>query len=239
MSKFIIKEDFFEVFPEAEIGVVTAKNINNDPDALDADSLREISDMLQASFETAKTHLPEETFIENKVVGVWREAFRKFKTKKGARCSIEAMLKRVQKDNPPGNINPLVDIYNSVSLTYALPCGGENIDSFKGDLILTIAEGGEDFLALGDTEPDPALPGEVIYRDDEGAVCRCWNWRDGQRTMLTEDTKNAFLILESVDPERHDDLMKALDDLASKAKKYLGGDTQVIFMNKDSSECDL
>ena len=239
MSKFIIKEDFFEVFPEAEIGVVTAKNINNDPDTLDDDSLREIADMLQASFETAKTHLPEETFIENKVVGVWREAFRKFKTKKGARCSIEAMLKRVQKDNPPGNINPLVDIYNSVSLTYALPCGGENIDSFKGDLILTIAEGGEDFLALGDTEPDPALPGEVIYRDDEGAVCRCWNWRDGKRTMLTEGTTNAFLIFESVDPDRSEDLKDALWTLANNVQKYLGGDVEIYTLNKDNPEIEL
>lgn len=47
-------------------------------------------------------------------------------------------------------------------------------------------------MALGDDEADNALSGEICYLDDEGAVCRSWNWRDGQRTMLTEHTKNAF-----------------------------------------------
>ena len=42
-------------------------------------------------------------------------------------------------------------------------------------------------------------------------------------TMLTEETKNAFLIIESVDPSRHDDLLAAMDALAENAVKYLGG----------------
>jgi DNA/RNA-binding domain of Phe-tRNA-synthetase-like protein len=237
MAKFILKKDFLELFPDAELGVVTAKNIVNDPAKLDC--LDEISQLLEESFEACKTHLPSETFIENRVVSVWREAFRKFKTRKGARCSIEAMLKRVQKDNPPGSINPLVDIYNAVSLTYALPCGGEDMDHFAGDLVLTLAEGGEDFLPLGSDEPDPALPGELIYRDDEGVVCRCWNWRDGQRTMLTENTKNAFLILESVDPERSEDLDNAIWTLAKNIQKYLGGEVEVFKLGKDESEHEL
>ena len=48
------------------------------------------------------------------------------------------------------------------------------------NLRLTKAVGGEHFLALGDDEADNALPGEICYLDDEGAVCRSWNWRDGQ-----------------------------------------------------------
>lgn len=238
MSKFIMKDDFLDLFPDVEIGIVIAKNIDNDPENL-GEASGEINDLLQQSFEDCKTFMTNEVFIENKVVAVWRDAFRKFKTKKGARCSIEALLKRVQKGNPPGNINPLVDIYNAASMTYALPCGGENLDSFSGDLILTLAEGGEDFTALGDEEPDPALPGEVIYRDDEGVVCRCWNWRDGQRTMITEDTKNAFLIFESVDPDRSEDLDNALWTLASNIRKYLGGEVETYKLTKDSSEQEL
>ena len=39
---------------------------------------------------------------------------------------------------------------------------------------------------------------------------------DGQRTMLTEDTKNAIAVIESVDPLRQKDLEAALDTLADR-----------------------
>jgi DNA/RNA-binding domain of Phe-tRNA-synthetase-like protein len=138
----------------------------------------------------------------------------KFKTKKGARSSIEALLRRIDKGNPVNSINPLVDLYNAISLTFGLPCGMEDLDAIKGNLRLTITDGGDDFLALGDTEPDSTLPGELCYLDDLGGVCRCWNWRDGQRTMLTANTKRAIAVIESVDSARHLELLEALNQLA-------------------------
>lgn len=238
MAKFIIKEDFWELFPDAEITVILAKGLCNREEAL-GPAASEISGMLEKSNETAKKFITQEPLSSNKAVSVWREAYKKFKTKKSARCSIEALLKRVQKGKGVGSINPLVDLYNTVSLTYALPCGGEDLDTFRGDLLLTKAEGGEAFLALGDEEADNALPGEIIYRDNEGAVCRCWNWRDGQRTMLTEDTKNAFLIIESVDPERTADMKAAAELLAELAGKYLKAEIQIIHLNNQNREMEL
>ena len=40
---------------------------------------------------------------------------------------IRDRLKRVLKGKPVGHIAPAVDIYNTVSLTYALPVGGEDL----------------------------------------------------------------------------------------------------------------
>ena len=56
----------------------------------------------------------------------------------------------------------------------------------------------------------------------------------GVRTMLTESTTNAFLILESVDPARHDDLAAALDDLAARTKAALGGEMESHIVTKGS-----
>ena len=106
------------------------------------------------------------------------------------------------KGNPVGSITPSVDIYNTVSLAHALPVGGEDIDAMAGDIRLGITEGGDAFRPLGEEENAPTLEGELCYRDDAGAICRCWNWRDGERTALTDDSKKAFLIIESVDPDR-------------------------------------
>lgn len=238
MSKFIIEEPFWNLFPDTEIGIVLARNIDNTEEG--AEPVRpDIIELLEKSNQEAKKFLKEEVLSQNMVVSVWRDAYRKFKTKKGVRSSIEALLKRVEKGKEVDVINPLVDIYNSVSLQYGLPCGGEDIDTFKGNLRLTETKGGDLFLALGDEEYDNTLPGEICYLDDEEAVCRCWNWRDGQRTMLTEDTKNAFLIIESVDPNRSHDLKAALNTLAELTQKYLGGTTKIKILNKDNPEVEI
>ncbi|MFR3877482.1 MAG: B3/4 domain-containing protein [Collinsella sp.] len=93
-------------------------------------------------------------------------------------------------------ISPAVDIYNTVSLTYALPVGGEDLHAIEGDLRLKVTDGGDAFLPLGEEADDPTLPGELAYIDDAGAVCRCWNWRDGVRTALSDDSADAFLAIE-------------------------------------------
>ncbi len=86
----------------------------------------------------------------------WRQAFTKFKIKKGARSSIEVLLKRVSQGREFNPINPLVDIYSSVSLSYAVPRGGEDLAKIVGDLCLGRAQGNESFLPLGAESDAPA-----------------------------------------------------------------------------------
>ena len=185
----------------------------------------ELASLLEGANRLAERRITSDTISENEPVRAWREAYRRFKTKKGARCSIENLLEAGDRRRAPvGPITPSVDVYDlAVSLKYALPVGGEDIDSFAGDLRLTVTQGGDAFVPLGeDGAEDPTLPGELCYLDDEGAVCRCWNWRDGVRTALTDDSVNAFLIIECVEPGRVEDCRAALDELAELVERYLG-----------------
>lgn len=223
MQKFIAEDSFWELFPHAAVGIIVVRGMKGAAE-VSAEDAAAVAKLLREANERANSHLTSTTISENEVVRVWREAYQKFKTKKGARCSIENLLKRVLKDNPVRSITPSVDIYNAISLKYALPVGGEDIDAFAGDLRLGITEGGDAFRALGEDKDDPTLPGELCYRDDEGAVCRCFNWRDGQRTALKDDSENAFLIVECVDPARTCELDGALDEFADLMKRYLGAE---------------
>ncbi len=234
LKKFIVENDFWDIFPEARIGVIVCKGIDNN-----IKEKTQYLDMLNSAEKAALRHLSDENFSDNKVIKVWREAFQEFKTKKGARSSIEALLKRAHNGKGIGAINPLVDLYNSISLRYALPCGGEDIDRFSGDIRLTKAVGDEDFVTLGSEKSEPPYEGEVVYKDDEGAICRCWNWRESVRTMLREETNNAFLCIESVDPTRAEDLDAALRELAELAEKNLGGDYKIVIMDKDNREIEI
>ena len=221
MKSFVTEESFWNLFPEACIGIVVAHGMQP-TDAVAPEDAAAIARALAEANGEADQHLESNTISQNAVVAVWRDAYQQFKTKKGARCSIENLLKRVLKGNPVGSITPSVDIYNTVSLKYALPVGGEDIDSFDGDIRLGITEGGDAFQPLGDEEDAPTLEGELCYRDNAGAICRCWNWRDGQRTALTDESAKAFLIIESVDPTRADDLRAATDELAALVQEHLG-----------------
>ncbi|WEV23218.1 B3/B4 domain-containing protein [Clostridium perfringens] len=231
MKKFIIEDDFWELFPNAKIGIITCNGIDNT-----IKDENQYKDMISQGEKEALNHLPNEEFSSNEVIKVWRDAFKKFKTKKGARSSIEALLKRVSTSKGLGTINPLVDIYNSISLKYAMPCGGEDMDKFIGDIRLTKATGDESFITLGSDKSEPPYEGEIVYKDDEGAICRCWNWRESVRTMLTEDTKNAFLCIELVDENREKDFENALKELSQLVEENLGGKSEISILHINNKE---
>ncbi len=231
MKKFIIEDDFWELFPNAKIGIITCNGIDNT-----IKDENQYKDMISQGEKEALNHLTNEEFSSNEVIKVWRDAFKRFKTKKGARSSIEALLKRVSTGKGLGTINPLVDIYNSISLKYAMPCGGEDMDKFIGDIRLTKATGDESFITLGSDKSEPPYEGELVYKDDEGAICRCWNWRESVRTMLTEDTKNAFLCIELVDENREKDFENALKELSQLVEENLGGKSEISILHINNKE---
>ena len=155
MQKFIAEPSFWEILPEASIGIMVVRAMKT-ADEVSSEDKAAIASILNEANATANQHLTSNTISENEVVAVWRRAYQLFKTKKGARCSIENLLKRVLKGNPVGSITPSVDIYNAISLKYALPVGGENIDAFVGDFHLGIdEEGGKSFLPIGEEENAP------------------------------------------------------------------------------------
>lgn len=231
MKRFIIEDEFWSLFPDARIGAVACFGIDNS--VMNSEKYEEL---LRQAEKEAKKFFEKEEFSSNPVIAVWREAFKQFKTKKGARASIEALLKRVQNGNQIGTINPLVDIYNSISLRYGLPCGGEDMDAFSGDLLLTKAKGNELFTPLGEAENSPPYEGEIVYKDEAGAVCRCWNWREALRTILTEKTTNAFLCIELVDGSRLNEMEAALNDLAGLVSENLGGAVKIQVLDREHRE---
>jgi DNA/RNA-binding domain of Phe-tRNA-synthetase-like protein len=77
---------------------------------------------------------------------------------------------------------------------------------------------------LGDKEPRTPHEGEVFYKDDAGAICRRWNWREAERTKLTERTKNAVLVLEGLPPVTRADIETATKELAELVARHCGGE---------------
>ncbi|CAI0877103.1 B3/4 domain-containing protein [Serratia ficaria] len=167
-------------------------------------------------------------------LAAWSETFKQFGAKpKRTPCSAEALRKRVLRDGAMPSIDPVVDLYNAVSIQYAVPVGGENISAYVGEPKLTVASGDE----LFDTVKEGALahespePGEVVWRDEQGVTCRRWNWRQGVRTRLSSDASRMWFILEGLPAMPLEALHAAGDELIAGLRLMMPGmafDTRLI-----------
>ncbi|SMF99076.1 B3/B4 domain-containing protein [Burkholderia singularis] len=134
-------------------------------------------------------------------LAAWADVFRKFGAKpQRTPPSAEALRKRVLRDGSLPSIDPVVDLYNAISIQYAIPVGGENFAAYAGMPRLVIADGTEPFDTVKDGAPAQETPeaGEAVWRDDLGVTCRRWNWRQGIRTRLNADARQMWFILESL-----------------------------------------
>lgn len=142
----------------------------------------------------------------------WRDAYRAFGAKpKKTPCSAEALRKRAARDGAMRPLNAVVDLYNAISLRFAVPVGGEDATTYAGLPFLCRANGDEPFHTMAEGQPVVEFPetGEVIWRDDFGVTCRRWNWRQGSRTQITEASQDMWFVLERLDPMPFDALLDA------------------------------
>jgi DNA/RNA-binding domain of Phe-tRNA-synthetase-like protein len=91
-------------------------------------------------------------------------------------------------------------------------------------------------VPLGAQAPEPPAAGEVIYHDDAGVICRCWNWREADRTKLTPATTDAFLCIEALPPSGASQLRAACEDLAALAREKLGARASVELLSRERRE---
>jgi len=156
----------------------------------------------------------------------WDDVFIAFGAKpKRTPCSANALRKRVLKEGELPSLDPIVDIYNAISVRYAIPVGGENFAAYSGVPRLTIADGSEPFDTLKEGQPIVEYPdsGEVIWRDDIGVTCRRWNWRQGVRTRLDSQAKTMWFILESLPAMPYEALEAAGEELINHLQQLMPG----------------
>ncbi|TMV78470.1 cytoplasmic protein, partial [Thioclava sp. BHET1] len=92
-----------------------------------------------------------------------------------------------------------------------IPIGGEDLDLYQGLPRLLAATGSEPFETVqqGEAVTEHPEPGEVVWCDDRGVTCRRWNWRQGPRTMVTDSSRNIWLLLEALGPMSRESLEAA------------------------------
>ncbi|MGW2638536.1 B3/B4 domain-containing protein [Streptomyces sp. NPDC001348] len=163
---------------------------------------------------------------EDPHMAAWREVYTAFGSKPSrTRNSAEALARRALSGAGLPRINLLVDLYNAVSVAHLIPVGGEDLDRVEGGMRLIRAAGDEEFVTVAGGERTVEHPdaGEVVWRDDAGVTCRRWNWRQGPRTRLTEETAAGIFLLEGLAPMPASDMAAAAAELVGLLEKFSPG----------------
>ena len=126
----------------------------------------------------AEERLEQGTESEFPEVQAWRRAFAAMGQKPTQyRCASEPLLRRFRKEGQLPKADPLVDLYNAVSLAYAIPVAVFDVAKIASYITVRYATGDEAYLTFSGETEHPAT-GEVIFADKAGqAHARRWTNR--------------------------------------------------------------
>lgn len=232
--KFTINKDILERYPNLNLGLVVVRDIDN------SGGNQEIFDLLRKIENEIRKNFDSETLPQQPKIRTWQEIYSSFGAKpKKYRCSVENLYRIVLDGIEIRHINKLVDIYNYISLKHMVPLGGDDLDKVDGSIELRFAKGDEIFIELESDEIKNPKSGEVIYADDKEVLCRRWNWRECNKSKMTEQTTNAAIVVEGLSSVTKDSIGNITKELSELIKKYCGGSFEIYILNTENPTIEI
>ena len=232
--KLEVNTQIFKMFIGLNLGVIIAKQIDN------TGSADEIIELIREREKEIRENYNTETLSQEPKIESWRKAYSAFGAKpKKYKSSVESLYRMILKGVDLRPINKIVDIYNYISVKHMVPAGGDDAAKVDGDIVLRFAGGDERFTALNSDETETAKEGEVIYSDDKEVLCRRWNWRECDKTKMTEETRDVVLVVEGLPPVTREELNAALDDLSQMIDEYCGGEIRIAVLDEVNAEIEV
>lgn len=232
---FRINPLIFERFPGLHIGLLLVKNIHKSTDT------KAINDLLLATQSVLNKELTTSQVTKHPLITCWKEAYKNFGVRsKDYPSSIENLATRITKGAILKPINTVVDLYNTVSLKYLLPVGAQDLDAIHGDIQLTVATNNEQSVhLLGEKETRAPRENEIFYKDNNGATCRRWNWKEAERTKIRPETINALIVIEGLPPAQPEMVRDATLELGHLLTHYCKADITYAMLNAQHQSIEL
>lgn len=229
--KFSLSKEIFEISPDAKVGVLVLRNIDNtrDPDGSYQN--------LWSTIEATALELLDTPLEELPAVSIWQNAFQKAKINpRDYDASHIALLRRVKNRIEIPNINPLVNILNTVSISRKVPLGGHDLDKIDGDITV-----GPNTNKLDFTGKEKSVESkEIVYVDKKNVLTRKWVWREGEKTMATAKTTNVFIPIDSFGHISEKELTKIAKEITALAKIFVKStDLEATFSIVDAKHTEV
>lgn len=229
--KFKVSDDFFEKVPNAYFGVIIVKGFDN------TKQNDKISKMLQENMKSALENLKDVKVKEENYILPYREAFKAIDINPNKyMCSIEALLTRISKGKDLPSINPIVDFGNALSVKYKLPIGLHDIDNFKGDIEIRKGKETDTFIPFGGGEIEHPEENEYVYVSGNEVKTRKWTWRQGEKSKITENSKNLFIPIDGFSDINKDDVKKLQKEMIKFLKDNYDVEIESGIVDKEHSK---
>jgi DNA/RNA-binding domain of Phe-tRNA-synthetase-like protein len=139
------------------------------------------------------------------------------------RPSPEALLRRIAQGKELYTVNTCVDAYNLAVIQNRVSVGAFDLDNIVLPTSLRFAGEGDKILLLGDTEETAFMPKELAYYDQKGGYNLDFNYRDSQRTKVTEETTNILINVDGIYDITPELVDKTLSDAVNLITGCCGG----------------
>jgi DNA/RNA-binding domain of Phe-tRNA-synthetase-like protein len=232
MRKIVATRDIFDLCPDFYRGLVIVEEIDN----------HTVSGAILKLLNQAVADNTGIDMAQDPRLKAWEEVHRKFGSNPNKfPPSIKALLKRIKSNPKLPYINSAVALFNYISLKFGLPCGGDDVDHIQGDLTLGLADGTENFLALGSDLSEAPLAGEVIYYDSlaKTVMCRRWNWRNGAQTKIDVTSRRMVINIDCLPPVGRQAGLQARDELADLLIRHCGARLSVGGLHAGAREVEI
>jgi DNA/RNA-binding domain of Phe-tRNA-synthetase-like protein len=144
----------------------------------------------------------------------WVDVYKRMGASPKYESSAAALSRSYQEHGMLASISPVVDLYNWISLTYAIPMAAYDISRIDGPLQIRLASKGEEFIPLGRPKnPEKTKNGEVVYADSSRVICRYWNYRDCDHTKISDSTSDVVFLLDLIATSSSDSAQLVVADL--------------------------
>ena len=185
-------------------------------------SSKELEELKDNIFKDLK--LSDDYTKEFPSVNAYREIFRKsgvdYHSKKP---SPDALLKRVQTGKGIYSINTAVDAYNLAVISTGIGLGGMDLEEVEFPVQLRLSRDGDQVKLIGEDQSENVPKSHIVYADNKSVLSLHVNYRDSDRTKITEKTKNIILFADGVPGIKEEKVLEALKLGAEYIQKFCGG----------------
>ena len=140
----------------------------------------------------------------------------------------ENLIKLLKKRHDITRINPVVDIYNIISMESKLALGAHDIDKIVGNVSLKLTNGKELFIPLGQEEPKEVLANVYSYIDDSNEIICYLEVRQVNKTKVTNNSKDIFFIVQGNEKTDYSYIKNVAKELITVVTYYCGGTGKIL-----------
>ncbi|ARY92393.1 MULTISPECIES: B3/4 domain-containing protein [Lacticaseibacillus] len=139
------------------------------------------------------------------------------------------LLKLILKRGELAPINPVVDLYNLISIQSHLALGAHDVDRIDGNVNLRLTTGTEKFIPIGaNGQPEPVKAGEYAYIDDSNEIICHLETRQVEKTKVTAETNHLYYIVQGNQQTSQEFVDQTAERVIALTTKYLGGQGKLL-----------